>query len=142
MELLGIVVSYGTLFCGLFLFSPNTTSWFRTICSVSIVMVNLAYLCYVAYQLRGVVAEARKMVVDRFRRTHLSSGTPDPRPTSDSISTAVEMTVLPAMHTNAMFEQAVHVSPAGWTTHISKDGKPYYHNDRTGVDSWTLPEVR
>ena len=154
LELLGLVVSYGTLFCGLYLFSPNTSPWFRTVCSVGIVVLNVGFTGYVVYKLRGVLGEARKMVTDRLRK-HLSSWeSPVPKLGNETdVSTEVEMTAVPVMHTSAMFKRSAPPSqeraeetgdqlPAGWQHAATEDGKPYFYNKETGVSSWTKPEAQ
>ena len=74
MEVLALATSFATLFFGLYLFSPNTSPWFRMISSLAVVGMNAGFLLYVAYTLHSVVKE-----VARRHSSDLSSASTEAR---------------------------------------------------------------
>ena len=169
METLALATSFATLFLGLYLFSPNTSPWFRTLSSLAVVGVNAGFLVYVAYALRSVVKEAHALVQRRLRAFSSRDGGPAVPGVSDgrlerAVSAEVEMVVAaaPAMSTNRMFvaspkaiaaesAEPAHepaagfvadssLLPEGWGITSTEDGTPYYYNTDTGVSSWTKPQ--
>lgn len=141
MELFGLMTSYGTLFFGLFLFSSNTPSTYRVACSVAIVAVNAAFLCWAVYMLRGVIIEARDLVVAKLSSKFSSAA--DPTPSNNSLSTEVEMIAVPPdMHTNRMFAHDVAESTTEneWQECQTEEGATFYYNRATKESSWTKPK--
>ena len=52
MELLALFTSFSTLYCGLFLFTANSSRLTREFCSVVVVLANIGFLFYVCWKLR------------------------------------------------------------------------------------------
>ena len=152
MESMALATSFSTLFFGLYLFSPNTSPWFRMLSSLAVVGMNAAFLAYVAFSLRGAIKEAHAMVRLKIRKhapslfggstlgTSESGGT---RTEQQSMSTEVEMvaTAQPAaaMHTNRMFAARTASARATSlpTVTVADAPAPQSSNEEVATDKWT-----
>lgn len=126
-RLFALATSFFTLFCGLYLFSPNTTPWFRILCSAMVVLVNVGFLLHVTYTLRSKVKDASAMLkVKMFTRKSIhapSSKALEINPfTRESLGVpsttkAIEMIQQePEMHKNYLFDdstQSANTAPTG-----------------------------
>ena len=65
MELLALFTSFSTLYCGLFLFTPNTSELFREFCSVAVVLANIGFLAFVLWKLRVYAKNAGASLLER-----------------------------------------------------------------------------